>query len=78
MRHNFVSLIYGKYLANVHFSDIPHTFIPHFTLHSAGKIRIEFSANYPLTTFRIPRSAKYPFLRYDIRHWSDGPENDET
>jgi len=24
------------------------------------KIRIEFSANYPLTTFRIPRSAKYP------------------
>ena len=27
------------------------------------KIRIEFSANYPLTTFRIPQSAstKYPF-----------------
>jgi len=25
------------------------------------KIRIEFSASYPLTTFRIPRSAKYPF-----------------
>jgi len=57
-----MSLIYGEYLANVHFGDIPHTFIPHFTLHSAEKkIRIEFSANYPLTTFRIPRSAKYPF-----------------
>jgi len=25
------------------------------------KIRIEFSANYPFTTFRIPRSAKYTF-----------------
>jgi len=44
-------------LVNVHFSDIPHTFIPHFTLHSAEKICIEFSANYPLTTFRIPQSA---------------------
>jgi len=42
-----VSLIYGEYLANVHFGDIPHTFISHFTLHSAEKIRIEFSANYP-------------------------------
>ena len=52
-----MSLIYGEYLVNVHFSDIPHTFIPHFTLHSAEKIRIEFSANYPLTTFRIPQSA---------------------
>jgi len=37
------------------------SFISHFTLHSAEKIRIEFSANYPLTTFRIPQSAKYPF-----------------
>ena len=55
--YNFVSLIYREYLANVHFSDIPHTFILHFTLHSAEKIRIEFSANYPLTTFRIPHSA---------------------
>jgi len=25
------------------------------------KIRIKFSANYPLTTFRNPHSAKYPF-----------------
>jgi len=48
----------SRYLANVHFCDIPHTFIPHFTLHSAEKIRIEFSANYPFTTFRIPHSAK--------------------
>ena len=56
-------LIYGEYLVNVHFSDIPHTFIPHFTLHSAEKIRIEFSTNYPLTTFciRNMHSAKYPF-----------------
>jgi len=43
-------------LVNVHFGDIPHTFIPHFTLHSAEKIHIEFSANYPLTTFRIPQN----------------------
>jgi len=57
--HFYVSLIYGKYryLANVHLCNIPHTFIPHFTLHSAEKIRIEFSANYPFTTFRIPYSA---------------------
>jgi len=55
----YASLIYGKYryLANVHLCNIPHTFIPHFTLHSAEKIRIEFSANYPCTTFRIPYSA---------------------
>jgi len=53
----YMSLIYGEYLVNVHSSDIPHTFIPHFTLHSAEKIRIKFSTNYPLTTFRIPQSA---------------------
>jgi len=41
--------------------DIPYTFILHFTLHSAEKICIEFSANYLLTTFCIPHSAKYPF-----------------
>jgi len=49
------------HLVNVHFSDIPHIFIPHFTLHSAEKICIEFSANYPLTTFCNPHSVKYPF-----------------
>ena len=32
------SLIYGEYFANVPFGDIPHTFIPLFTLHSAVKI----------------------------------------
>jgi len=52
-----MSLIYGEYLVNVHFSDIPHTFIPHFTLNSTEKIRIKFSANYLLTTFCIPQSA---------------------
>jgi len=36
--------------------NIPHSFIPHFTLHSVEKIRIEFSTNYPLTTFRIPQN----------------------
>ena len=67
----YMSLIYGEYLVNVQFGNIPHTFIPHFTLHSAEKkIRIEFSANYPLTTFRNPHSAKYPFpgeLKYGLR-----------
>jgi len=52
-----MSLIYGEYLVNVHFGNIPHTFIPHFTLCSAERIHIEFSANYPLTTFRILQSA---------------------
>jgi len=56
-----MSVIYGECLVNVHFSNIPHTFIPHFTLHSAEKIHMEFSANYPLTTFRNPHSAEYPF-----------------
>jgi len=59
-----MSLIYGEYLVNVHSSDILHTFIPHFTLHSAEKIRIKFSANYPLTTFRIPQSAFALFRCY--------------
>jgi len=52
-----MSLIYAEYLVNVHFGNIPHTFIPHFTFHSAEKISIEFSTNYPSTTFRIPQSA---------------------
>jgi len=63
-----MSVIYGEYLVNVHFSDIPHTFIPHFTLHSAEKIRIKFSTNYPLTTFRILQSAfrKIPLPSSDL------------
>jgi len=63
-----MSLIYDKYLVNVHFGNILHSFIPHFTLHSAEKIRIEFSANYPLTTSCNPHSAKYPFpFSYPLR-----------
>jgi len=27
----YMSLIYNECLVNVHFGDIPHTFIPHFT-----------------------------------------------
>jgi len=40
-----------------------HSAYFHFALYPsfAEKIRIEFSANYPLTTFRNPHSAKYPF-----------------
>ena len=38
----YVSLIYDNYLANVHYGDIPHTFIPRFNLLFAEKIRIEF------------------------------------
>jgi len=70
-----VSLIYYEYqyLANVHFSDIPHTFIPHFTLHSAEKIPIAFSANYPFTNFRIPRSATYRFPPLSINHAPAAP-----
>jgi len=52
----YMSLIYGEYLVNVYFGNIPHSFIAHFTLHSAEKICIEFSASYPLTTFRIPQN----------------------
>ena len=57
----YASLIYGEYLANNYFSDIPHTFNPHFTLHSAEKIRIKFSANYPSTTFHILQKYPFPF-----------------
>jgi len=52
-----MSLIYGAYLVNVHFGNIPHSFIPHPSLRRK-KIRIQFSANYPLTFFCIPQSAK--------------------
>ena len=59
----YMSLIYRKYLPNVHFRDIPHTFIPDFTLHSTEKNPHKFSANYALITFRIPHSAKTPSVR---------------
>jgi len=65
------SLIYGEYLVNVHFSDIPHTFILDFTLHSAEKIRIRFSANYPLTTFRIPQNTPSRHFGPKTRFGSD-------
>jgi len=63
-----MSVIYGEDFVNVHFSDIQHTVIPHFTLCSAEKIRIEFSANYPLTTFRIPQNTPSLFCRYLCGH----------
>jgi len=42
--HNYfyVSVIYGEYLANVHFGDIPHTFIPHFTFIPQTKSALNF------------------------------------
>jgi len=57
----YVSLIYGEYLANVHFGDIPHTFIPHFTLHSAEKnphriFRKLPHDNFPHSAFRVPQN----------------------
>ena len=57
---SFTAEIYGEYLVNVHFGDIPHTFTPHVTLHSAEKIRVKFSASYPLTTFRILQNIPFP------------------
>jgi len=48
-----------RYLANVHFGDIPHTFIPHFTLHSAEKNLHRIFRKLPLDNY--PHSAKYPF-----------------
>ena len=56
-----MSLIYGEYLVNVHFGDIPHTSIPHFTLHSAKNPQRIFR-KLPLDNF--PHSAIYPFTSY--------------
>jgi len=60
-RYFYMSLIYGEYLVNVHFSDIPHTFIPHFTPHSAEKnphqiFRKLPVENFPHSAIRIPRN----------------------
>ena len=52
------------YLVNVHFGHILHTFILHFTLHSAEKNPHRIFRKLPLNNF--PHSAKYPFL-YDIQ-----------
>ena len=56
-----MSLIYGEYLVNVHFCDIPHTFIPHFTLHSAEKNPHQIFRklpvdNFPHSAIRIPQN----------------------
>jgi len=70
MRHNFVSLIYGEYLANVHFCGIPYSFIPHFTLHSAEKIRIEFFRKLPGDNFRYNCSIILPPETYAIAKYT--------
>ena len=57
----YMSLIYGEYLVKVHSSDIPHTFIPHFTLHSAEKNPHQIFRKLPVDNFlhsaiRIPQN----------------------
>jgi len=49
-----LSVIYGEYLANFHFGDIPHTCIPHFTLHSAEKNLLWIFRKLPLSAVRRP------------------------
>jgi len=65
----YMSLIYGDYFVNVHFSDIPHAFIPHFTLHSAEKNPHRIFRKLPVDNF--PNSAKYLFPRSSqLADWS--------
>jgi len=57
------------YLVNVHFIDIPHTFIPHFTLHSAKKNPHQIFRKLPLDNFqhsaiRIPQNTPSPLRIY--------------
>ena len=52
----YMSLIYGEYLVNVHFGNIPHSFIPHFTLHSAWNFPQIPLDNFPHSTIRIPQN----------------------
>ena len=66
----FICLIYGEYLVNVHFSDIPHTFIPQFTLHSAEKNPHQIFRklpvdNFPHSAIRIPQNT--PSLNLDVK-----------
>ena len=56
-----VSLIYGEYVVNVHFGDIPHTSIPHFTF-IPQKNPHRIFRKLPLDNFA--HSAKYPFTSY--------------
>jgi len=56
-------LIMGSiHLVNIHLGYIPHSILSLRTLpfNAPNKIRNEFSANYPLTTFCSPHSAQYP------------------
>jgi len=55
------------HLVNAHFGDIPHFHYPLYPSFRRKKICIEFSASYPLTTFRIPQTAfcKIPFPSKD-------------
>ena len=63
-----MSVIYGEYLVNVHFSDIPHTFIPHFTLHSAEKNPHRIFRKLPLDNFPQSAFRKIPLpLNYNVK-----------
>ena len=56
----YMSLIYGEYFVNiVHFSDIPHTFIPHFILHSTEKNASNSPqiTGWQLSAFCIPQNS---------------------
>jgi len=46
-----MSLIYREHLVNVHFGNIPHSFVPHFTLHSAEKNPHQIFRKLPLDNF---------------------------
>jgi len=63
-----MSLIYGEYLVNVHFSDI-HIVIPHFNLHSAEKNPYRIFRKLPLTTFRIQQNNLSPVAR-PVGRWN--------
>ena len=66
----YVSLIYGEYLVNVHFGDIPHTSIPHFTLHSAKKSANNFPqiTRWQLSAFRKIPLNQLQAVSVDHRH----------
>ena len=66
-----LSLVYGEYLVNVHFSDILHTFIPHFTLHSAEKNPHRNFRKLPVDNFPHSAIRKIPLpkLSTQSRRW---------
>jgi len=63
----YASLICDKYLANVHFRDIPHTFIPHFTLHSEEKNLHRIFRKLPLDNFPHSKWKMPPFCLQSTR-----------